>query len=88
MLADAVTRLWPEALYDAGRKDHSEKYQYDFRFPRAFTAEDWPTPRPIKVRIGVHPGEAVLRDGPLGEDARKRVGRPTRGERHDNGDRA
>jgi threonyl-tRNA synthetase len=40
VLADAVTRLWPEALYDAGRKDHSEKYQYDFRFPRAFTAED------------------------------------------------
>ena len=40
VLADAVTRLWPEALYDAGRQDHSEKYQYDFRFPRAFTAED------------------------------------------------
>jgi len=40
VLADAVTRLWPEALYDAGRQDHSEKYQYDFRFPRAFTPED------------------------------------------------
>jgi threonyl-tRNA synthetase len=40
LLADAVTRLWPEALYDAGRKDHSEKFQYDFRFPRAFTPED------------------------------------------------
>jgi threonyl-tRNA synthetase len=40
VLADAVTRLWPEALYDAGRKDHSEKFQYDFRFPRAFSAED------------------------------------------------
>ncbi len=40
VLADAVTRLWPEALYDAGRKDHSEKFQYDFRFPRAFTPED------------------------------------------------
>ncbi|GMU65345.1 MAG: threonine--tRNA ligase [Acidobacteriota bacterium] len=40
VLADAVTRLWPEALYDAGRKDHSEKFQYDFRFPRAFTSED------------------------------------------------
>ena len=23
VLADAVTRLWPEAHYDAGRKDHS-----------------------------------------------------------------
>jgi len=40
VLADAVTRLWPEAHYDAGRKDHSEKYQYDFRFPRTFTPED------------------------------------------------
>ncbi|MCM2270208.1 MAG: threonine--tRNA ligase [Thermoanaerobaculia bacterium] len=40
VLADAVTRLWPEALYDAGRKDHTEKFQYDFRFPRAFTPED------------------------------------------------
>lgn len=40
VLADAVTRLWPDALYDAGRKDHSEKFQYDFRFSRAFTPED------------------------------------------------
>jgi threonyl-tRNA synthetase len=40
VLADAVTRLWPDALYDAGRKDHTEKFQYDFRFPRAFTADD------------------------------------------------
>jgi threonyl-tRNA synthetase len=40
VLADAVTRLWPEALYDAGRKDHSEKFQYDFRFARTFTPED------------------------------------------------
>ena len=30
---------------------------------RAFAAEAWPTPRPIKVRIGVHSGEAELRDG-------------------------
>ena len=40
VLADAVKRLWPEAQYDVGRKDHSEKFQYDFRFPRAFTPED------------------------------------------------
>ena len=40
VLADAVKRLWPEAEYDAGRQDHSEKFQYDFRFPRAFTPED------------------------------------------------
>src|SRR5438093_13395563 len=28
---------------------------------RAFAAEEWPTPQPIKVRIGVHTGEAQLR---------------------------
>ncbi|HEX7184599.1 MAG TPA: threonine--tRNA ligase [Thermoanaerobaculia bacterium] len=40
VLADAVKRLWPEAEIDVGRKDHSEKFQYDIRFPRAFTPED------------------------------------------------
>lgn len=40
VLADAVKRLFPDAHYDAGRKDHSEKFQYDFRFPRAFTQDD------------------------------------------------
>ncbi len=40
VLADAVQRLWPEVEIDAGRQDHSEKFQYDFRFPRPFTAED------------------------------------------------
>jgi threonyl-tRNA synthetase len=40
VLADAVKRLWPDVEIDAGRVDHSEKFQYDFRFPRAFTPED------------------------------------------------
>jgi threonyl-tRNA synthetase len=40
VLADAVKRLWPEAEIDAGRQDHSEKFQYDFRFPRPFTPDD------------------------------------------------
>ncbi len=40
VLADAVQRLWPGTQIDAGRQDHSEKYQYDFRFERAFTAAD------------------------------------------------
>ena len=40
VMADAVKRLWPEAEIDVGRQDHSEKFQYDFRFPRAFTSED------------------------------------------------
>ena len=40
VMADAVKRLWPEVEIDAGRQDHSEKYQYDFRYPQAFTPED------------------------------------------------
>ncbi len=40
VLADAVKRLWPEVEIDAGRKDHSEKFQYDFRFARSFTPDD------------------------------------------------
>lgn len=40
VLADAVKQLWPETEVDVGRVDHSEKFQYDFRFPRAFTPED------------------------------------------------
>ena len=30
---------------------------------RAFVAEPWSTPRPIKTRIGLHTGEAQLREG-------------------------
>ncbi|MBA2449954.1 MAG: adenylate/guanylate cyclase domain-containing protein, partial [Chloroflexi bacterium] len=30
---------------------------------RAFAVETWPTPRPVRVRIGIHTGEAELRDG-------------------------
>ncbi len=40
VLADAVKRLWPEVEIDVGRQDHSEKFQYDFRIDRTFTAED------------------------------------------------
>ncbi len=40
VMADAVKRLWPGTPIDAGRQDHSEKFQYDFRFPRAFQPED------------------------------------------------
>src|SRR5512136_1931032 len=40
VLADAVERVFPGTVIDAGRQDHSEKYQYDFRHPKPFTAED------------------------------------------------
>jgi predicted ATPase/class 3 adenylate cyclase len=42
---------------------------------RALTTEPWPTPRPIKVRIGVHSGEAELRDGDYYGSAVNRCGR-------------
>ena len=39
-MADAVKQLWPDAQIDAGRIDHSEKFQYDFKMSRPFTPED------------------------------------------------
>ena len=51
VLAEAVKRLWPGTPIDAGRQDHSEKYQYDFRFPRAFTPEDFPLIEQEMARI-------------------------------------
>lgn len=41
VMADAVKRIWPGTPIDAGRQDHSEKFQYDFRFPRPFKPEDF-----------------------------------------------
>ncbi|HVS12400.1 MAG TPA: threonine--tRNA ligase [Thermoanaerobaculia bacterium] len=58
LLADAVKRLWPEAVIDVGRKDHTEKFQYDFRFPRAFTPEDL-------AAIAVKMREIAAEDHPL-----------------------
>ncbi len=40
VMADAVKRLFPDAQVDAGRADHSEKFQYDFLVARPFTPED------------------------------------------------
>jgi threonyl-tRNA synthetase len=40
VMADAVKRLFPDAQVDAGRTDHSEKFQYDFLVDEPFTAED------------------------------------------------
>ena len=41
----------------------SESIAAALAIQRAFVAEPWPTPRPIKVRIGLHTGDAELRDG-------------------------
>ena len=40
VMADAVKRLFPAAQVDAGRRDHSEKFQYDFLVEAPFTPED------------------------------------------------
>ena len=40
VMADAVKRLFPNAQVDAGRTDHSEKFQYDFLVDAPFTSED------------------------------------------------
>ena len=40
VMADAVKRLFPNAQMDAGRADHSEKFQYDFLVDEPFTPED------------------------------------------------
>ncbi len=40
VMADAVKRLFPDAQVDAGRSDHSEKFQYDFLVETPFTPED------------------------------------------------
>ncbi len=40
VMADAVKRLFPDAQVDAGRADHSEKFQYDFKVPEPFSPED------------------------------------------------
>jgi threonyl-tRNA synthetase len=40
VMADAVKRLFPNAQVDAGRSDHSQKFQYDFLVDEPFTPED------------------------------------------------
>jgi threonyl-tRNA synthetase len=40
VMADAVKRLWPQVEIDVGRRDHSEKFQYDFRRAEPFVPED------------------------------------------------
>jgi threonyl-tRNA synthetase len=40
VMADAVKRLFPNAQVDAGRTDHSEKFQYDFLVDEPFTPDD------------------------------------------------
>jgi threonyl-tRNA synthetase len=40
VMADAVKRLFPGAQIDVGRKDHADKFQYDFKVEQPFGPED------------------------------------------------
>ncbi len=42
IMADAVSRLWPQTQIDVGRTDHSEKFQYDLDIPVRVTPDDLP----------------------------------------------
>ena len=41
VMADAVKRIWPATQIDVGRRDHSEKFQYDFDIPERVTPADF-----------------------------------------------
>ncbi|MFH1176211.1 MAG: TGS domain-containing protein, partial [Acidobacteriota bacterium] len=70
VLADAVERLFPGTIIDAGRQDHSEKLQYDFRFPRGFAPEDLARIEAEMARI-VAAGEPFTREVVARERARE-----------------
>ncbi len=40
VMADAVKALWPKTRVDAGRADHTEKFQYDFDRDQPFSTDD------------------------------------------------
>lgn len=42
VMAEAVKQLWPSTQIDAGRSDHSEKFQYDFDIPVRIGPGDLP----------------------------------------------
>ena len=66
VLADAVERVFPGTIIDAGRQDHSEKFQYDFRIDHPFTQEDL---EKIEAEMG-----RIVKEGRPFE--RRVVGRP------------
>ena len=70
VMADAVERLFPGTIIDAGRQDHSEKFQYDFRFPRGFTPEDLERIEAEMARI-VAAGQEFTREVVSREQARE-----------------
>jgi threonyl-tRNA synthetase len=70
VMADAVKRLFPEAQVDAGRADHSEKFQYDFKVARPFTPDDLARIEEEMRRI-VAEGAAFAREVIARDEAKK-----------------
>lgn len=58
VMAEAVKLLWPETQIDAGRSDHSEKFQYDFDIPVRIGPDDLP-------RIEAKMAEIIQADKPF-----------------------
>jgi threonyl-tRNA synthetase len=58
LLAQALRSLWPDVQLDAGRADHSEKFQYDFALAYRLKPEDLP-------RLEARMQELAARDVPF-----------------------
>lgn len=73
VMADAVKRLFPGAQIDAGRADHSEKFQYDFLVDEPFTPEDLERIEKEMLSI-IAEGATFSRQVVSREDAKTRFG--------------
>ncbi|MDP6977210.1 MAG: threonine--tRNA ligase [Myxococcota bacterium] len=71
VMADAVKRLFPKCQIDAGRADHSEKFQYDFLVDEPFTPDDLERIEKEMQRI-IKQGTPFAREAVSRDDARKR----------------
>jgi threonyl-tRNA synthetase len=72
VMADAVKRLWPATQIDVGRRDHAEKFQYDFDIPVRVGADEL-------AQIEAEMGRIIAEDQPFErevvsrEEARERL---------------
>lgn len=71
VMADAVKRLFPNCQIDAGRADHSEKFQYDFLVDEPFTPDDLARIEQEMQEI-IKEGKAFTREVVPREDAKQR----------------
>ena len=65
VMAAAVRRLWPDALFDIG-PDTEEGFYYDFDLPHRLTAEDFPA-------IEAEMAKIVAEDHPFTREEKSRA---------------